>query len=118
MLKTPVFRALFVKFRAPDNADPYINHALGQLKFSGVKDWSSEPMLIKEDNQGVIKIATGEVKHKHQKHILLRLAFVRECIQAKTIRLEYVPSADNIADVLTKNLPKEPFIRLRSLLLG
>ena len=96
----------------------YINHALGQLKFSGVKDWSSEPMLIKEDNQGVIKIATGDVKHKHQKHILLRLAFVRECIQAKTIRLEYVPSADNIADVLTKNLPKEPFIRLRSLLLG
>ena len=38
-------------------------------------------MLIKEDNQGVIKIATGEVKHKHQKHILLRLSFVRESVR-------------------------------------
>ena len=56
--------------------------SVGQFKFSGVKDWSSEAMLIKEDNQGVIKIATGEVKHKHQKHILLRLAFVRESIQS------------------------------------
>ena len=96
----------------------YINHALGQFKFSGVKDWSSEAMLIKENNQGVIKIATGEVKHKHQKHILLRLAFVREYVQSKIIRLEYVPSVDNIADILTKNLPKEPFIRLRNMLLG
>jgi Reverse transcriptase (RNA-dependent DNA polymerase) len=96
----------------------YLQHALSQFKFKAVKDWMAEPILVKEDNQGVIKIAIGEVKHKHQKHILLRLSYVREAIQAKTIRLEYVPSADNIADILTKNLPKEPFVRLRSMLLG
>ena len=57
----------------------YMKHALSQFQFSGVQKLKSQPMIIKEDNQAVIKISiAGEPKHKHQKHILLRLAFVRE----------------------------------------
>ena len=97
----------------------YIKHALTQFQFSGVQKWQSQPMIIKEDNQAVIKISiAGEPKHKHQKHILLRLAFVREAVQSKTILPEFVPSADNVADVLTKNLSKDSFKRLSAMLLG
>ncbi len=97
----------------------YLKHAMSQLQFSGVQHWTTTPIPIWEDNQAVIKIATsGEVKHKHQKHILVRLQYVREQVQLKTALPRYIPSADNIADVLTKNLPKEPFIRFRNLLLG
>ena len=97
----------------------YMKHALSQFKFSGVKKWESQPIIIKEDNQGVIKIAiAGEPKHKHQKHILNRLFFVREAVQSKTILPEYVRSSDNWADLLTKNLPKEAFQRLTACLLG
>ena len=96
----------------------YIKHALLQLNFASIKHWQKEPMVIFEDNQAVIKIIVGDIKHKHQKHILVRLAYVREQFQSNTIIPVYVPSADNIADVLTKNLPRDTFTRFQRLLLG
>ncbi len=97
----------------------YLKHAMSQLRFSGIKQWTTNPMTIFEDNQAVIKIAvSGEPKHKHQKHILVRLQYVREQVASKTILPVYIPSADNVADVLTKNLPRESFERFRTILLG
>ena len=97
----------------------YFKHAMSQLQFSGTKQWITNPMTIFEDNQAVIKIAvSGEPKHKHQKHILVRLQYVREQVASKTILPVYIPSADNVADVLTKNLPREPFERFRAIMLG
>ena len=96
-----------------------MKHALSQFQFSGVQKWKTQPIIIKEDNQAVIKIAmAGEPKHKAQKHILLRLSYVREAVQLNTILPEFVPSANNGADILTKNLPKESFMRLSAMLLG
>ena len=97
----------------------YLKHALSEFQFSGVQKWKTQPIIIKEDNQAVIKIAmAGEPKHKAQKHILLRLSYVREIVQSKEIIPEYVPSAENGADLLTKNLSKETFKRLSAMLLG
>jgi len=97
----------------------YFKHAMSQLRFSGIQQWTTNPMTIFEDNQAVIKIAvSGEPKHKHQKHILVRLQYVREQVASKTILPVYIPSADNVADVLTKNLPREPFERFRTIMLG
>ena len=96
-----------------------MKHALSQFQFSGVQKWKTNPINIMEDNQAVIKIAmAGEPKHKAQKHILLRLAYVREAVASNTILPVFVPSRDNVADILTKNLPKEPFMRLSAKLLG
>jgi len=92
---------------------------MSQLRFSGTKQWKTDPMIIFEDNQAVIKIAvSSEPKHKHQKHILVRLQYVREQVASKEIIPVYIPSADNVADVLTKNLPREPFERFRTIMLG
>ena len=97
----------------------YIKHALLQFGFAGVQHWKHLPIIIKEDNQAVIKIAiSGEPKHKHQKHLLLRLAYVREHVQSGIILPEFVPSAQNWADVLTKNLSKDTFKLLSAKLLG
>ena len=94
----------------------YIKNALLQMKFASIKHWQKEPMVILDHNQAVIKIVVGDIKHKHQKHILVRLAYVREQFQSKTILPVYVPSADNIADVLTKlNLPRDTFTRFHRL---
>ena len=96
----------------------FIKHTMLQMKFTSIKHWEIEPMTIFEDNQAVIKIVMGDIKHKNQKHILVRLAYVRELFQSKTILPVYVPSADNVADVLTKNLAREPFARFQKSLLG
>ena len=96
----------------------YLKHTMSQMKFASIEHWNTKPMIIFEDNQAVIKIVVGDIKHKNQKHILVRLQYVRELFQSKTILLVYVPSADNIADVLTKNLAREPFVRFQKSLLG
>ena len=52
------------------------------------------------------------------KHIDLRQHYVHEAVQAKTLKLEVIASADNVADILTKPLPQASFQLLRKRLLG
>ena len=61
----------------------YIKHTMSQMKFASIKHWEKEPMTIFEDNQAVIKIVIGDIKHKNQKHILVRLEYVRELFQSQ-----------------------------------
>jgi len=58
------------------------------------------------------------VFHRRSKHIAIRHHFIRELVTNNIIVFEYVPSADNVADIFTKPLRKKDFRRLRSLLMG
>ena len=51
--------------------------------------------------------------HSKTKHIAIKYHFVRELVQDKEIRLEYVNSKEQIADIFTKPLPKDTFLYLR-----
>ena len=79
---------------------------LADLKFKGFSGTDIPPINIKCDNQPAILVANGTNKHAHVKHILLRLQYLRELIKEKQISLTYVPSSENVADALTKNLAK------------
>ena len=46
-----------------------------------------EPTEIFEDNQGSIAMAKNPVGHKRSKHIDIRHHFIREAVQAGTVRL-------------------------------
>ena len=74
-----------------------------------------KPFPIMNDNAGTI-VSRNPVHHERSKHIGLRHHFLRERVEDNTISLSQVPSADNIADLLTKGLPRELFDRLRDLL--
>ncbi len=74
---------------------------------------TSLPTPICEDNQGAICLATNPVAHKKSKHIQIRHHYIRECVADKSVELHYVPTADMVADLLTKALPKPAFQRLR-----
>ena len=58
------------------------------------------------DNQAAIAYAHDNQFHARAKHIDLRFHFTRECITNGKIKLYYVPSKDNCADVFTKGLPR------------
>lgn len=52
--------------------------------------------------------------HARTKHIRVRQHFIRECVEAGDVELEYVPTGDQVADILTKGLPivkHERFVR-------
>ena len=51
--------------------------------------------------------------HSKTKHIAIKYHFVRELVQDKEIRLEYVHSKEKIAEIFTKPLPMDTFLYLR-----
>jgi hypothetical protein len=76
------------------------------------------PTIIYDDNQGAIAMTENPVMHKRSKHIDIRYHFVREAVARRDIKLTYVPTSEQAADLLTKPLPKATIQRLRPILLG
>ncbi|GJR09729.1 retrovirus-related pol polyprotein from transposon TNT 1-94 [Tanacetum coccineum] len=65
------------------------------------------------DNKGAIDLSKNPVQHSRTKHIEIRHHFLRDNVQKGNISLEKVSSEDNIADILTNPLKREPFNYLR-----
>ena len=79
--------------------------------------WPQEkPTKIFVDNKSAMALAKNPVFHDRSKHIDTRYHYIRECITRKDVQVEYVKSQDQIADIFTKPLKHEEFIKLRSLL--
>lgn len=68
------------------------------------------------DNQGAIKLVKNNEFHKRTKHIDVMHHFIRQKYEEGFFNVTYVNTKDQIADLLTKPLPKQQFQRLRSLM--
>jgi hypothetical protein len=82
----------------------------------------NEPQLkataIYEDNEGCIALAKNPVHHKRSKHIDVKYHFTREKVESGEVELFSIRTDEQVADVLTKNLPKAQFLKFRALMLG
>ncbi|GJX73556.1 copia protein [Tanacetum coccineum] len=65
------------------------------------------------DNKWAIDLSKNPIQHSRTKHIEIRHHFLRDNVQKGNITIEKVTSEDNIADILTKPLKREPFNYLR-----
>lgn len=63
------------------------------------------PMLL-VDNQSALKLIENPVLHHGTKHIDIRYHYIRNEVANKTLCVGYVPTAQQLADVLTKGLAK------------
>ena len=61
------------------------------------------------DNQGAITLVYNLVYHAKTKHVELAIHFIRGKIPVKKIVVQYVPSEDQTADILTKPLTFDRF---------
>ena len=75
----------------------------------------AEPVTIYEDNQSAICIAKNPQSHHKTKHVDIKYHYVRDKVQDVTIKVQYCPTNDMIADILTKGLTHDRFTRLRAL---
>ena len=69
----------------------------------------NEPIPIFCDNTSAISISKNPVMHSKTKHISIKYHFVREQVAENNIKLEYVCTKEQIADIFTKPLPCEAF---------
>ena len=77
----------------------WIREFLGDVLFP-----PSIPTTLLGDNQGALALAINPAFHARMKHIRVHQHFIRECIYDNNVDLEYIPMADQVADVLTKGL--------------
>ncbi|PKU80616.1 Retrovirus-related Pol polyprotein from transposon TNT 1-94 [Dendrobium catenatum] len=75
-----------------------------------------EATKIYVDNMSAIALSKNLVCHKRSKHIDVRFHYIRDQIKGKEVQVEYVKSQDQIADIFTKPLAAEQFIKLKILL--
>jgi hypothetical protein len=61
------------------------------------------------DNQGSLKIATHPTQHQRTKHYDTKMHFIRFYVQKKQVSVNYIPSAENPADLFTKPLQRLKF---------
>ncbi|KAJ8762182.1 hypothetical protein K2173_007336 [Erythroxylum novogranatense] len=65
------------------------------------------------DNLGATYVCSNPAFHSRMKHIALDYHFVRELVQQQRLRVTHVSTHDQIADVLTKPLPKRKLDHFR-----
>eukprot|EP00253_Pinus_taeda_P015557 PITA_15557 len=88
----------------------------GRAQVVTLQDFQSictPPISILSDNTSAISISRNPVMHSKTKHIPIKYHFLREQVLEQKVKLEYVPSKEQVADILTKPLPRETFEYLR-----
>ena len=68
------------------------------------------PVVYHEDNQSAIRVMGEEKETSRLKHIDIKFRFVQDLIQRGIIKLKYIPTTEQVADIMTKGLPVKPFV--------
>jgi hypothetical protein len=74
-----------------------------------LKNTAAEVVRLKVDNKSALALIKNLVFHERSKHIQTRFHFIRECSENGAIRAEFISTGGQLADILTKALPKARF---------
>ena len=84
----------------------------GLARELGLEQLEPTPLLV--DNSGAVALARDRKSCNKSRHIDRRFFKVRELHAAGVVKVDYVPTDDNSADVLTKALSPPVFARHRA----
>ncbi|KAL6329944.1 hypothetical protein AAG906_039859 [Vitis piasezkii] len=84
-----------------------IRQLLEELKIS-----RTLPMKLYCDNKATISIAHNLVLHDRTKHVEVNKHFIKEKLESGLICMPYIPTTEQVANVLTKGIPTKQFDRL------
>ena len=87
-----------------------LKELIGVYTLSGLE--SSYTSVLEIDNNSAMKLSKNPEFHARSKHIAIRHHFIREQIASGTIALRRIDTRNNLADILTKGLPRPRFEEL------
>jgi hypothetical protein len=94
------------------NETKWLNGLLGEIGVS-----QSTSPLIYGDNQSTQALSKNGIKSERTKHVAIKYAFIHDEVSNGRVRLQWVPSAEQLADILTKPLAQPLHERLRDQLM-
>ena len=77
---------------------------------------SAFPSTLLGDNKGALDLSVSTKNHPRVKHIDIKFHFIREQVKLESTVLSYVNTLDQIADIMTKPLPKAQFLKLKAMM--
>ena len=81
--------------------------------------YQPQPAKIFQDNKSTITIEEkGRSTSDKTRHINIRYFFVKHYMDSNELKIEYLPTEEMVADVLTKPLQGDLFRRMRNKLLN
>ncbi|UYV66146.1 hypothetical protein LAZ67_4000486 [Cordylochernes scorpioides] len=81
----------------------YLRTLLDEMGFG---ELLNEPTVLKTDNQGAQQLARNPVHHARTKHIDIKWHYIRSICSDGLIEVVHIPTQKNVADILTKGLPR------------
>jgi hypothetical protein len=79
----------------------------------GLFDRLLDIIVIHCDNQSCITLSENLVFHDRSKNIEIRYHFIRDYVKKSSVKLQYVPTSELIANILMKPLVKGQFLYFR-----
>ena len=78
-----------------------------------MKEEITELVTLYCDSTSAINISKNSVMHAKTKHIAIKYHYVRELVEGKQVKMEYINTKEQTTDIFTKPLPKDAFEYLR-----
>ena len=92
---------------------------VGTSNMMSAQGYNMEPPVIYEDNKSAMKMAeNGRPTTDKSRHMHIRYFFMSDLLKRGELKIEYIKTKDQIADILTKPLPRHLFCPLRDLMLN
>ncbi|KAK0588253.1 hypothetical protein LWI29_036741 [Acer saccharum] len=87
----------------------WVSHLLHELRFQ-----CPDVPVVYCDNIGATYVCANPIFHSRMKHVAIDFHFVRDQVARNQLRVAHVSTKDQLADSLTKALPRKQFLIHRS----
>ena len=74
---------------------------------------NSKTVQMRGDNQGAIALAKNPHLHERSRHIDISYHYIRDLVQKGMVKIDYIPTAEMIADGFTKPLERTAFDKFK-----
>ena len=96
-----------------------LNPILWVRSFLISQGYSIPAISLRQDNQSTIKmIKSGKTNSERSRHIAIRFYFITDNVKRGEVEVSYTPTNDMIADLFTKPLQGNLFVKFRNLILN